>query len=310
MDLLTNFHEPVLLEELRTAVLQKKSGVYFDGTLGFGGHARSFLKDLGEDAIYIATDVDDYAFDYCKEQFQNDNRVRIYKYNFVRIDAIAKIEGVAGFDGIIADLGVSSYQLDEPSAGFTFRADAPIDMRMDKSLEKTAKDILNQESEEYLVEIFFKYGEEKASRKIARKIIEKRSEAEFKSTEDLMQIIRQIAPIPYQTKTAQRIFQALRIAVNEELHNLEMFLEKAISTLMPGGRIGVISYHSLEDRIVKEVFRYQEKECICPPGLPICVCDKVRTLKVLTRRHVAASDAEISSNKRARSAKLRIAERV
>ncbi len=310
MDLLTNFHAPVLAEEIRTFIIKNKSGLYFDGTLGFGGHAKLLLRELNENAVYAATDVDDQAFSYCQEQFKADSRVRMYKYNFTKIDSVAKIESLGGFDGIIADLGVSSFQLDKPTAGFSYRFDAPLDMRMEKSLPRTAADILNDSSEEELADIFFTFGEERASRKISRMIVEKRLKGKFTTAEDLMGILRQVAPVPYVNKTATRVFQALRIVVNDELENLKIFLEKAVDLLLPGGRIAVISFHSLEDRIVKEAFKFEEKACVCPPGLPICICDKEQRLKVLTRKPVTASDEELKRNKRARSAKLRVAERI
>ena len=310
MDFLTSYHAPVLAEEIRSFIIKNKSGLYFDGTLGFGGHAKLLLQDLNADAIYAATDVDDQAFKYSLEQFRDESRVRMYKYNFTKIDSVAKIESLSGFDGIIADLGVSSFQLDEPTAGFSYRFDAPLDMRMEKSLQRTAADILNDSTEEELADIFFTYGEERASRKISRLIVEKRLKGKLKTAEDLMEILRQVAPVPYVNKTATRVFQALRIVVNSELDNLKIFLEKAVDLLLPGGRIAVISFHSLEDRIVKEAFRYEEKSCICPPGLPICICGKEQRLKIITRKPVTASEAELKLNRRARSAKLRVAERV
>jgi 16S rRNA (cytosine1402-N4)-methyltransferase len=310
MDFLTNYHAPVLAEEVCTNIVTNKSGAYFDGTLGFGGHAQLLLQRLADDAKYVATDVDEEAFRYCREKFKNDGRVRMYMYNFTRIDAVATIESLEGFDGILADLGVSSFQLDEKNSGFSFRFDAPLDMRMQKSLERTAQDILNEESEESLADIFFTYGEERASRKLGRLIVEKRAKSDFKTAEDLMEIIRQVAPVPYVNKTAGRVFQALRIVVNDELENLKIFLEKAVDLLLPGGRIGIISFHSLEDRIVKEAFKFEEKSCICPPGLPVCICGKVQRLKIITKKPVTASEIELKNNRRARSAKLRIAERI
>lgn len=310
MDFLTNYHAPVLAEAVYTNIVTNNSGAYFDGTLGFGGHAGLILQQLSPDARYVATDVDEEAFRYCQEKFKNESRVRMYRYNFTRIDAVAKIESLDGFNGILADLGVSSFQLDEKDSGFSFRFDAPLDMRMQKSLDRTAADILNDESEEELAAIFFTYGEERASRKLAKLIVERRATARLKTAEDLMELIRLIAPVPYVNKSAGRVFQALRIVVNDELENLKIFLEKAVDLLLPGGRIAIISFHSLEDRIVKEAFKYEEKSCVCPPGLPVCVCDKEQRLKILTRKPITASDSELKQNRRARSAKLRIAERI
>ncbi len=311
MELLTNYHIPVLAEEVKNCLLQERhSGTFFDGTVGFGGHAEVLLSGLDEKAIYTGTDVDDTAFKYSTEKFLNESRFRGYQYNFTKINAVANIEGIEGYDGIIADLGVSSFQLDDASAGFTFREDAPLDMRMQKTLSKTAADIVNKYKEEELSHIFFTYGEERASRKISKFIVEQRERKAFATTGDLLEIIRKVAPVPYINKTAQRVFQALRIAVNDELENLKIFLDRAIPLLNRGGRIAVISFHSLEDRIVKDVFKYEEKSCVCAPGIPICVCGKVQRLKVITKKPVTASGAELKINRRSRSAKLRVAERI
>jgi 16S rRNA (cytosine1402-N4)-methyltransferase len=303
-------HTPVLLNESIEHLVTNKSGIYFDATLGFGGHAEAFLKILNRDAVLAATDVDKNAFDFSKEKFIKDERVKLYNFNFSEIDIVAKIESFGFFDGIFADLGVSSYQLDNPASGFTYREEAKLDLRMDKSKVVNASDIINSFSEEDLAGIFFQYGEERNSRKIAREICKRRSDFKIETTSQLSGIITKVVPFKNQNKTLSRIFQSLRIYVNDELGALKSFLDKSVNLLNKGGRIVIISYHSLEDRIVKETFKYETLDCICPKDFPVCQCDKERRLKILTRKPVTPSTEEIAVNPRARSAKLRAAERV
>ncbi len=303
-------HTPVLLNESIDYLITDKSGKYFDATLGFGGHTEAFLNILNKDAVVAASDVDKDAFSFSKEKFSKDDRVRLYNFNFSEIDVIAKIESFRFFDGIFADLGVSSFQLDNPSSGFTYREEAKLDLRMDKSKVVSAADIINSFSEEDLADIFFRYGEERLSRRIAREINLRRNEYRIETTSQLTEIIKGVIPYKNQNKTLSRIFQSLRIYVNDELGALKTFLDKSVSLLNKGGRIVVISYHSLEDRIVKETFKYEMLECICPKEYPVCQCDKERRLNILTRKPVTASFEETTANPRARSAKLRAAERV
>jgi 16S rRNA (cytosine1402-N4)-methyltransferase len=305
-----NHHTPVLLNESIEYLITDKSGVYFDATLGFGGHTGAFLKILSNDAVVAATDVDKSAFGFSKEFFSNDDRAGLYNFNFSDIDIIAKIESIGFFDGIFADLGVSSFQLDNPESGFTYKEEAKLDLRMDKSKVVNAADIINSFSEEDMADIFFKYGEERNSRKIAREICRRREETRIKTTLQLVEVITKVIPSKNQNKTLSRIFQALRIYVNDELGVLKTFLDKSVTLLKKGGRIVIISYHSLEDRIVKEAFKYETLDCICPKEYPVCKCDKERRLKILTKKPVIPSPEEIAQNPRARSAKLRAAERV
>ncbi|MFA6596184.1 MAG: 16S rRNA (cytosine(1402)-N(4))-methyltransferase RsmH [Ignavibacteriaceae bacterium] len=302
-------HQPVLLNESLDMLIGNKSGKYFDGTLGFAGHSEAILHQLNDDALLAATDVDETAFTFCQKKFANDQRVKLYNFNFTQIDSVAKLEQVEGFDGIFADLGVSSFQLDNVEKGFTFRAEAPLDLRMNKNLAISAADVLNTFEEEELTDIFFKYGEEKNSRKIAKTIIEQRSSKKFQTTLDLVEIIEQLTPQYFVVKTLARIFQALRIYVNDELGALKTFLTKAVDLLLPSGRIVILTYHSLEDRIVKDLFKFEESSCICPPGFPVCTCDKVSRLKILTKKPILPSEEEIQLNNRSRSAKLRAAEK-
>jgi 16S rRNA (cytosine1402-N4)-methyltransferase len=302
-------HIPVLLNESVELLVTNKSGIYFDATLGFGGHSEEILKRLEGNGKLVAADVDEDAFNYSQKKFESDSRVSLYKFNFSSIDVISKIESVQFFDGVLADLGVSSFQLDNPSSGFTFREDAELDMRMDKSKQVTAADVINSFSEEELAKIFFELGEEKNSRKISRSIVEKRNRKKISTTREIVSVIEEITPVPYRNKTLSRVFQALRIYVNDELEMLKSFLNKSVDLLKPGGRIVILSYHSLEDRIVKEHFRYEALDCICPKEFPVCVCGKESRLKIITRKPLTASAEEISRNFRARSVKLRAAER-
>jgi 16S rRNA (cytosine1402-N4)-methyltransferase len=230
--------------------------------------------------------------------------------NFSQIDIIAKIESIPFFTGIFADLGVSSFQLDTAESGFSYRSNAQLDLRMDKSKVINAADVVNSFSEEDLANIIFQNGEEKNSRKIAKVISEIRKEKKILTTQDLSNIITGITPQRFHTKTLSRVFQALRIYVNDELNTLKLFLRKSIDLLKPGGRLVILSYHSLEDRIVKETFKYETLDCICPPGSPICNCNKVPRLKIITKKPVTPDNKEIEDNFRSRSAKLRAAEKI
>ncbi len=303
-------HMPVLFKESLDYLITNKSGIYFDGTLGFGGHSAGILDKLNSDGLLIATDVDLEAFDYSKKKFASDYRAKLYNYNFTHIDIISKIESIEFFDGIFADLGVSSFQLDTPTSGFTYRAHAKLDLRMDKSKPVTAADIINSFSETEIADIIFKYGEEKNSRNIARKICERRRVKKIEFTTDLSEIISEVTPFKYRVKTLSRVFQALRIYVNDELESLKIFLNKSFNLLKMGGHLVVLSYHSLEDRIVKEIFKYETLDCICPKEYPVCICDKEQRIKILTKKPIIPSAEETKGNFRARSAKLRAAERV
>jgi 16S rRNA (cytosine1402-N4)-methyltransferase len=308
--MIENHHNPVLLNEVLDYLITEKSGIYFDGTLGFGGHSAAILKKLNDDAVLISTDVDSDAFNYSKLKFKDDERVKLYNYNFSLINIIGKIENISFFDGIFADLGVSSFQLDEAASGFTYRQEALLDLRMDKSKVVTAADILNSFEEKDIANIIFRFGEEKNSRQIARKIIQARELKKIETTTELVEIISGITPKNFLNKTLSRVFQALRIYVNDELNVLKEFLEKSIELLKPGGRIVILSYHSLEDRIVKDLFKHETLSCICPAKSPVCRCDKEVRLKILTKKPVVPSDEEIEKNFRARSAKMRAAERI
>jgi 16S rRNA (cytosine1402-N4)-methyltransferase len=304
------YHTPVLFDKSLEFLVTDVNGIYFDGTLGFGGHSSGILNRLGPDGLLISTDVDQNAFSFSKKKFSEDKRIKIYNLNFSQIDIIAKIESIQFFNGFFLDLGVSSFQLDNAESGFSYRNNAQLDLRMDKSRVINAADVVNSYSEEDLANIIFQYGEEKNSRKIAKVICEIRREKKIQTTLDLSNIITEITPQRYHTKTLSRVFQALRIYVNDELNTLKLFLKKSIELLKPEGRMVILSYHSLEDRIVKEAFKYETLDCICPPGSPICNCDKVPRLKIITKKPVVPDNKEIENNFRSRSAKLRAAERI
>ena len=303
-------HNPVLLKESIDLLVTNPSGKYFEGTLGFGGHTSEILKRLDKKGAIVSTDVDEQAFRYSKDKFNYDERVRLYNFNFSLVDVIAKIESIKFFDGIIADLGVSSFQLDNPESGFSYSSEAPLDLRMDKSIKKNAGDIINSKSEKELEKIFREYGEERHSRKIAKRIVEKRKLEMITTTSQLKQIISEVINPRDAVKSFSRIFQALRILINDELGKLQEFLKNSVEVLLPGGRLVVISYHSLEDRIVKEFFRHENLKCVCPKDVPVCTCGKVQRLKIITRKPIVPSEEEIRANRRSRSAKMRVAERI
>ncbi|MBT8378705.1 MAG: 16S rRNA (cytosine(1402)-N(4))-methyltransferase RsmH [Ignavibacteria bacterium] len=303
-------HSPVLLNESIKLLVNNKAGKYFEATMGFGGHTEGILEKLNSDGIVVSTDVDINAFSFCKEKFKNDKRVKIYKFNFSLVDVIAKIDSIEFFDGILADLGVSSFQLDDSAAGFSYSSNTDLDLRLDKNLRKTAADILNEESESALANIIYEFGEEKNSRRIAKAICKMREIKKITKTEDLKEIISSVTNARYLVKTLSRVFQALRIYVNEELNILRTFLENSMDVLGKGGRLVIISYHSLEDRIVKEFFKHESLSCICPKESPVCTCGKERRLKILTSKPITPTANELQMNKRARSAKLRAAERI
>jgi len=307
---MTQAHTPVLLKESVDYLVTKKDGIYFEGTLGFGGHTEEIFNRLSKKGSVVSTDVDLNAFNYCREKFKGEDRIKIYNFNFSLIDVIAKIESLEFFDGILADLGVSSFQLDNAAAGFSYSINSMLDLRLDKSLRKTAADFINHESEEKIANVIFEYGEEKNSRKIARQISEARKARRIEKTDELKKIISSVTNPKYLTKTLSRVFQALRIYVNDELGELKVFLQNSVPVLRKGSRLVVISYHSLEDRIVKDFFKYESLSCVCPPDSPICNCGKVKRLNIISKKPITPSDLEITQNKRARSAKLRVAERV
>ncbi len=306
-------HISVLLQETVDMLLPGQGKVFVDCTMGGAGHSRYLLKQSAPDGKLIAIDQDGEACAEGRERLAAfGDRVEIVQANFSDLSAILDERGIAGVDGIMLDLGVSSYQLDNKERGFSYMQDALLDMRMDSAAGRTAADILATGTEDELNDIFWLYGEEKWARRIAKFIVAERKNGPIQTTGQLVTVIKQAVPAGARQEDqhpAKRCFQALRIAVNDELGVLERVLPEAVNCLNPGGRLCVISFHSLEDRIVKNTMRELAKGCTCPPQLPICVCGKKPQIKIVSKKPILPSEAEIAENPRARSAKLRVAEK-
>jgi 16S rRNA (cytosine1402-N4)-methyltransferase len=303
-------HVPVLAEEVRELLAVQPGETVIDGTFGAGGHAELLAADLDGRGRLIAIDKDATVRPYF-ERLQRRARVqsRFLRGDFAVVLGQLADNGVEA-DAIILDLGVSSMQIDRPERGFSYAVDAPLDMRMDVSAERSARDVVNEMSERDLADVFRRYGEERFSRQIARAIVRRRAEHPFERTADLVEVVRSAIPAPRRFgdgHPAKRVFQALRIVVNEELESVEQALPEAVRLLRPGGRIAVVSFHSLEDRIVKRFFAAQARGCTCPPDLPVCVCGKEPSMRLVTRKAVRPSPAETALNPRAASARLRVA---
>lgn len=307
-------HTTVLLNEAVDGLKIKADGTYVDCTLGGAGHSLLIAGKLNENGRLYSFDQDEMALTAAKERLNKfSDRVELIKSNFIHIKKELADRSVFNVDGVIFDLGVSSPQLDEEDRGFSYRYDAPLDMRMNREQDLNAEVIVNTWTEESLANIIFQYGEEKFSRRIARKIIEYRSEKRIETTGEMVDIIKDAIPAPARRTgphPAKRTFQALRIAVNDELNVFEGALKEAIELLQPGGRVAVITFHSLEDRICKNIFTELAQGCICPSDFPICSCGNTPKLKIITRKPIIPSNEELGDNPRARSAKLRIAEKL
>ncbi|MCI0502129.1 MAG: 16S rRNA (cytosine(1402)-N(4))-methyltransferase RsmH [Fusobacteria bacterium] len=306
-------HISILLNEAVAGLDIKENGVYVDCTLGGGGHSLEILKKLNGSGLLIGIDQDDFAFEYSKKRLSNHSNIIFVKNNFSELENILDEYHIDKIDGILLDLGVSSFQFDDRNRGFSYWEENELDMRMDKSQTLTAKDIINKYSQERLIEIFTNYGEEKNSYKITKKIIAVRNEKEIATNQELIEIIKSALTEREKRKTghpARKIFQALRIEVNDELGVLKRLLKSVENRLNTGGRLVVITFHSLEDRIVKQFINSKINPCICPPDFPECTCGLTSTYKKITKKPLFPSENEINNNPRARSAKLRIAERV
>jgi len=301
-------HLSVMPEEVLEYLKPTPGGIYLDGTLGGAGHARLILEAAPGSRL-IGLDRDPAALDKGREVLADfSDQVSLHHRTFDKAGGVLQELGIELIDGMLLDLGVSSHQLDTPDRGFSFRHDAPLDMRMDPTFGETAADVVNQREAEELSRIFFQYGEERYARRIARRIVERRQEEPLTRTGELAELVKGAVPGGYRPSRihpATRVFQALRIQVNQELEQVETGVARAINLLRPGGRLVVISFHSLEDRIVKNLFREQAKGCICPPKLPICQCNHQPKVKILTRKGVRATSAELEFNVRSRSAILR-----
>ncbi|MCB0281953.1 MAG: 16S rRNA (cytosine(1402)-N(4))-methyltransferase RsmH [Calditrichaeota bacterium] len=303
----SSYHVPVMVREVSENLVHKNDGIYFDGTLGGGGHAEFVLDILGESAKYIGVDRDPEAIQSAKERLKRFKNFKAYQATFDQIDTVLKEENISGVDGVLLDLGISSWQIDQDLRGFSFRPGNELDMRMNQGQQLTAGEIVNSYEKEDLKRVFKEYGEEKYSGKIAGRIIRFRENKTITKTQELTAIIDQCVDPRFAIKSYARIFQALRIEVNDELNILQATLDKMTSVLNKDGRLLVLTYHSLEDRIVKNFMRDMENPCTCPPELPVCVCGKEAQLKRHKPNFLTASNAEIKDNSRARSAKLRIA---
>lgn len=306
----SEFHLPVMAQEIADLLLWNKQGIYVDATLGGGGHTEFFVQRLDKDAIVLGLDVDKDAIAFATKRLQNFPNVKIINLGYEQIDFILESEEIHPIDGILYDLGISSFQVDQEEKGFSFMKDSPLDMRFDNTQELTAETVINEYSEEELYRIIKEYGEEKFARRIARKIVTARKLTAIKTSKQLATIVESVVGSRMAVKSLARVFQSIRIEVNRELEKLEESLTKVLDYLKEGGRIAVLSYHSLEDRIVKNFFKENSTDCICPPEIPVCVCNHKRRLNIITPKPIVASKEEVAQNPRARSAKLRVAEKI
>ena len=306
------FHLPVLLAEVLQTLKPQADGLYIDGTLGGGGHAKAILQT---GAHLVGIDRDTEAIAACRERLSEfGERATIVQGNFSTMKAIAKELGVVGkADGILLDLGVSSHQLDVAERGFSYMQEAHLDMRMNRNDGPTAAEIVNTYSVAELTEILYSYGEENWAKRIAEFIVARRAISLIETTAELVEVIKNAIPAGAREKDqhpAKRTFQALRIKVNDELGALQKVIADAIEVLKPEGRLAIITFHSLEDRIVKDRFRFLSLDCVCPPEFPVCCCNKVASVRILTRKPIAPGADEVAANPRSRSSKLRVAEKL
>lgn len=309
------FHHITVLKEEAVAGLNiRPDGIYIDCTLGGAGHSSLIASQLGEHGRLISIDQDDAALQNAKEKLAPyGEKVTLVKSNFRELKQVVSDLGLDGVDGVLFDLGVSSPQLDEGERGFSYNADAPLDMRMDRDAPLTAYDVINEWDQQEIAKVIWEYGEEKFSRRIARQIIQHREKKAIETTGELVEIIKEAIPAAARRTgphPAKRTFQAIRIAVNDELQAFHDAVVAAIEVLQVNGRVSVITFHSLEDRVCKHVFQEYAKGCICPPSFPICTCGNTPTVKIITRKPTLPSEEELAANPRARSAKLRIAEKL
>lgn len=307
----TQFHHvSVLLTEAVEGLAVRPGGSYADGTTGGGGHSEAILERLGGSGKLYCFDQDRDALEHARKRLSPyGSSVRFFHRNFSEMADVLREEGLQGLDGIVLDLGVSSYQLDTPERGFSYQHDAPLDMRMDQDGAMTAADIVNNYSQEELARVIREFGEERFAASIARTIVRARERKPVLSTGELSELVKEAIPARYRRTgghPAKRTFQALRIELNHELEVLRDSLDGMIGILNPGGRLCVITFHSLEDRIVKNCFSKNENPCTCPPSFPVCVCGKKRTGHMLSRKPILPSEEEMEGNPRAKSAKLRI----
>lgn len=308
-----NYHEPVLLAEMMHYLQCRTGGVYVDATLGGGGYAQRIVEAIGPEGKFVGIDQDEEAIHFCQKKFSPFSNVYIYKSNFRKLSVVLKILQLEKIDGVVFDLGVSRHQLVTAERGFSFARVGPLDMRMDKEFQRTASTLVNTLSEKELSQLIYTYSQERWAKRIARNIVRARELKEISTTRELAEIIERSVPRsfwPQSIHPATRTFQALRLAVNSELDALREGILVAVQHLKKGGRIVMVSYHSLEDRMVKNLFKDLSATCVCPPRLPHCVCGKNPLLEIITRKPVIPAEEEICQNPSARSAKLRAAEKV
>lgn len=306
-------HQPVMLEECMQGLALRPSGIYFDGTVGGGGHSSEILRRTAPDGRLIATDLDEDAIAAADKRLSEfRGRYRIHHANFKEFASVLDSEGVGELDGVMLDFGVSSYQLDEASRGFSYMHDAPLDMRMDAGAQLSAADVVNGYDERSIARILKEYGEERFAAKIAANIVRARAKAPIRTTGELAAIIEGSIPAKFRQNgpCARKSFQAIRIEVNGELSGLAEAVRGLTRRLKRGGRICILTFHSLEDRIVKNVFRDLETDCICDKSLPVCVCGKKKEIEIITRKPIVAQEGEREQNSRSKCAKLRIAEKI
>ena len=304
------YHKPVLFDEVMENIISEGDAVYVDCTLGGGGHTEGMLERSSEKSKVIGIDQDKEAINFAKERLKKyGNKIEIFQDNFRNLDTVIYLAGHNKVDRILMDIGVSSNQLDNLERGFSYRYDAKLDMRMDINLKISAYEVVNDFSEKEIADIIYKYGEEPKSRKIAKNIVEYRKNKKIETTLELSEIIIKSIGKSMKKHPSKRTFQAIRIFVNKELEVLEEALDKAVNLLNNNGKLLVITFHSLEDRMVKEKFREYENPCTCPPEIPVCVCNKKSLGKVITKKPIIAKESELNENNRAHSAKLRIFER-
>ena len=304
------YHKPVLFDEVIENIISEEDSVYVDCTLGGGGHTEGILEKSSEGSKVIGIDQDREAIDFSKNRLKSyGNKLEIFQDNFRNLDTVIYLAGYDKVDRILMDIGVSSNQLDNLERGFSYRYDAKLDMRMNRNLEISAYEVVNDFSEKEIADIIYKYGEEPKSRKIAKNIVEYRKNKKIETTMELSEIVIKSIGKSMKKHPSKRTFQAIRIFVNKELEVLEEALDKAINLLKDKGKLLVITFHSLEDRMVKEKFREYENPCSCPPEIPVCMCNKKSLGKVITRKPITVKESELNENNRAHSAKLRIFER-
>ena len=306
-----DYHIPVLYYETLDNLVINPDGIYIDCTLGGGSHSEGILERLSDKGLLISIDQDTNAIEYSKKRLEKfGSKWKVFKGNFENIDTIAYMAGVDKVDGILMDIGVSSKQLDDPKRGFSYRYDVKLDMRMNTDQKISAYDVVNTYSEEQLSKIIFEYGEERHARKIAKLIVEERKSSPIEKTSDLIALIKRAYPERASKHPAKKTFQAIRIEVNRELEVLENAMSKAVELLKVGGRLAIITFHSLEDRILKNKFKDLATACKCPKDIPICVCGGVKKFEIITKKPIIPIDDELKNNNRAHSSKLRILERI